>query len=69
MYLYQASYHLLVSATFITYGYHLTLLRLLLTGTPFSYFYQVLLPAPISYSYQLLVAGSRYSSLLYQLLL
>ena len=52
------------------------LLRLLLTGTLFSYFYQLLLFTPISYSYQLLVSESRYylcesigDSLVYQLLL
>ena len=91
MHLYQASYHILVSANHfgsasqIKYSFLLflsatrischcllttqQLLRLLLTGTPFSYFYQLLLPTPISYSYQLLVTGSRYYPLLYQLLL
>ena len=61
-----------LSATPINYYCLLTtpqLLRLLLTGTPFNYFYQLLLPTPISYSYQLLVTGSRCYSLLYQLLL
>ena len=38
------------------------LLKLLLTGTPFNYFFQLLLITPISYSYQLLVTGSRYYS-------
>ena len=61
VYLHQVSYHLFVSATFITYGYML------------SYPYQLPLPTFISYSYQLLVPASPYSSLLlsatlYQLL-
>ena len=61
-----------LSATLINYYCLLTtpqLLRLLLTGTPFNYFYQLLIPTPIGYSYQLLVTGTCCYSLLYQLLL
>ena len=49
-----------------SYSYQLTLHP---TGTPFSYFYQLLLPTPISYCYPLLVTGSRYYPLMHQLLL
>ena len=45
------------------------LLRLLLTSSPFNYFYQLLFPTPVSYFCHLLVTGSGCCSLLYQLLL
>ena len=56
----------------LTFGVRISLVAhcsLLLTGTPFSYFWQLFLPTPVSYSYHLLVTSSRYYFLLDQLLL
>ena len=56
----------------LTFGARISLVAhcsLLLTGTPFSYFWQLFLPTPVSYSYHLLVTSSRYYFLLDQLLL
>ena len=60
---YSYSYQLLLSP------YYTVAVQATPYGTPFNYFYPLLLPTPISYSYKLLVTCNRYYSLLYQLLL